>query len=300
MPLFCNALTVDVEDYYQVSAFEPYLDRSDWERCESRVVPSTRRILRLLDKHNVRATFFILGWIAERFPDLVREIAQQGHELGCHGHEHRLVYQMTPDQFRADLTRARDAITAAAGTPVVCYRAPSFSITRRSLWALEILAEQGIRFDSSIFPIYHDRYGIPDADPAIHCVDTPHGPVWEFPASVIRFGPVNLPVSGGGYFRLYPVSVTARLLRRIHRKHARPFVFYVHPWELDPQQPRLRHASSFSRFRHYVNLASTERKLDWLLQRFAFAPMSEVIEATRIRGGNVESTCGSAARSCEP
>ena len=187
---------------------------------------------------------------------------------------------MTPDEFRADLVRARNAIQEAAGVPVLSYRAPSFSVTRQSLWALDILAEEGIRFDSSIFPIYHDRYGVPDAKPEIHPIDTPSGRLWEFPPSVVRLGPVNLPVSGGGYFRLYPLAWTARCLRRIHRRHGRPFLFYVHPWELDPQQPRLKLASRLSQFRHYVNLASTERKLDLLLGQFAFAPMSEVIEAT--------------------
>jgi polysaccharide deacetylase family protein (PEP-CTERM system associated) len=274
-----NALTVDVEDYYHVSAFEPYIRRADWEHHESRVVANTHRVLELFEKHEVRATFFVLGWVAERFPQLVRDISRHGHELGCHSYAHRLIYQMTPDEFHADLVRARDAIQEAAGMPVLSYRAPSFSITRQSLWALDILAEEGIRFDSSVFPVYHDRYGIPDAKPEVHRIDTPSGPLWEFPPSVIRLGPVNLPVSGGGYFRLYPLVCTAWSLRRIHRRHGRPFVFYVHPWELDPQQPRLKLASRLSRFRHYVNLASTERKLDMLLSQFAFAPMGEVIKA---------------------
>lgn len=275
----CNALTVDVEDYYHVSAFEPYIDRSRWEQFESRVVPNTRRILGLLEKHRLQATFFVLGWVAERFPQLVREISQQGHELGCHSYAHRLVYQMTPEAFRADLHRARSVIQEAAGVPVVSYRAPSFSITKQSLWALDILAEEGFRFDSSIFPIYHDRYGIPDAQPEIHRRDTPFGPLWEFPPSVVQLGPLNLPVSGGGYFRLYPLWWTTRLLRRINQRYGRPFVFYMHPWELDPEQPRLKVASRLSQFRHYVNLASNERKLEILLGRFAFAPMTQVIEA---------------------
>ena len=279
MPLFRNALTIDVEDYYHVSAFESCLDRADWDRYESRVVPNTWRVLRLLEKHDVRATFFVLGWVAERFPDLVRDISRRGHEIGCHSYDHRLVYRMTPDEFRADLVRARDVTERAAGARVDCYRAPSFSITKRSLWALDILVEEGIRFDSSVFPVHHDRYGIPDADPDIHRIDTPRGSLWEFPASVVPFGPVNLPVSGGGYFRLYPLWWTVRLLRRVHRRCGRPFIFYVHPWELDPEQPRLKSPSRLSRFRHYCNLASTERKLDLLLKQFAFAPMGEVIEA---------------------
>lgn len=275
-----NALTVDVEDYFQVSAFEPHIERSQWPEYESRVVANTERILRLLERHQVRGTFFVLGWVAERFPQLVQAIRQQGHELGCHSYAHRLIYQMTPDEFRADLVRARDAIQQACGETVVAYRAPSFSITQQSLWALEILVEEGFRFDSSIFPIYHDRYGIPDAKAEIHRIDTPAGPLWEFPPSVVRLGPVNLPVSGGGYFRLYPVGLSLYALNRVCRREGRPFVFYVHPWEVDPEQPRLPFASRLSRFRHYLNLASTEQKLDRLLGRFAFAPMSEVITAT--------------------
>lgn len=278
MSLLPNALTVDVEDYFQVSSFEPYIGQARWDDYSSRVVPNTQRILRLFEAQQVRATFFVLGWVAQRFPDLVRQIVDQGHELGCHSYAHRLIYQMTPDQFRADLVLARDLLQQAAGTPVLSFRAPSFSITRQSLWALDILAEEGFRYDSSIFPVYHDRYGIPDALPGIHRIRTPAGTLWEFPPTVVRLGPVNLPVSGGGYFRLYPVGWTIRLLRRVVRQ-GRPFVFYVHPWEVDPDQPRLKLASRLSRFRHYVNLASTQRKLQRLLGQFDFAPMGEIMDA---------------------
>lgn len=272
-----NALTVDVEDYYQVSAFEPFIPRTQWDEYPSRVVANTERLLRLFDRHQVHGTFFVLGWVAERFPQLVRAIHEGGHELGCHSYAHRLIYQMTPEEFRADLVRARDCIQQASGVPVVSFRAPSFSITRQSLWALEILAAEGFQYDSSVFPIYHDRYGIPDAKAEIHQIDTPSGALWEFPPSVARFGPLNLPVSGGGYFRFYPIGWSLYCLGRIQRRDRRPFIFYVHPWEVDPEQPRLPLASRLSRFRHYVHLASTERKLARLLERFAFAPMRDVI-----------------------
>lgn len=276
-----NAFTVDVEDYYHVSAFEQQIDRAHWDRYESRVVANTLRILKLLGRHDVRATFFVLGWVAERFPDLVRRIQAGGHEIGSHGYWHRLIYRMSPDEFRADLIRAREVLQQISGEPVVAYRAPSFSITKKSLWALEILASEGFRFDSSVFPIYHHRYGIPGAEVSIHQIDTPAGPLWEFPVSVVRLGRINLPVSGGGYFRLYPLPLTLRFLANINRRQGRPFVFYVHPWELDPDQPRLQVSSRLARTRHYINLASTEKKLALLLRKFRFGPLSEVIEAER-------------------
>lgn len=275
-----NAFTVDVEDYYHVSAFEKHVERHRWDDYESRVVENTHRLLDILKRHGVKATFFVLGWVAEREPGLVRDIHQAGHEIGCHGYWHRLVYQSTPEEFREDLVRARDAISRVTATPVVAYRAPSFSITAKSLWALEILAEEGFRYDSSIFPVYHDRYGIPDAPRGIHCHETPAGAVWEFPISVTRVGGVNLPVSGGGYFRLYPVWGTRRLLARVNRRHGRPFVFYIHPWELDAGQPRLGVGSPLARARHYVNLARTEHKLNVLLESFEFGPMCQVVDRT--------------------
>jgi len=276
----CNALTVDVEDYYHVSAFERQIARTDWESYDSRVVANTHRLLRLLDRHQTHATFFVLGWVAEHFPQLVQEIHACGHEIGSHGYWHELIYRLTPEQFRDDLVRARDVLQDLTGQPVVAYRAPSFSITKQSLWALDILAEEGFRFDSSIFPIHHDRYGIPDAKAMIHPVATAAGTVWEFPGSVVRLGPWNLPVSGGGYFRLYPLTWPLRCLRHINARHKRPFVFYVHPWELDPGQPRLGVGSRLARARHYVNLKTTEQKLEVLLGQFAFERLSTVIEET--------------------
>lgn len=282
-----NAFTVDVEDYYHVSAFEKQIAQADWGEYESRVVANTHRLLQLLDRRHTQATFFVLGWVAERFPQLVREIQACGHEIGSHSYGHSLLYRLTPEQFREDLVRSRDLLQNLTGQPVVAFRAPSFSVTQQSLWALEILAEEGFRFDSSIFPIYHDRYGIPDAPEAIHPIETAAGTVWEFPGSVLRLGPVNLPVSGGGYFRLYPLAWTVWCLSQINAKGGRPFVFYVHPWEIDPDQPRLQAGSRLGRMRHYVNLKTTERKLEALLDRFCFGPVSTVIEETIARQAGV-------------
>ncbi|MBI1904248.1 MAG: DUF3473 domain-containing protein [Planctomycetes bacterium] len=271
-----NAFTVDVEDYYHVSGFSKHIDRSAWDSFESRVVASTHRILDLLDRHHVRATFFVLGWVAERHPKLVHDIHQAGHEVGSHSYWHRLVYQMTPDEFRADLRRSKKVLEDIVCQPVTAYRAPSFSITRASLWALDILADEGFCYDSSIFPIRHDRYGIPGAEPGLHQIETRHGPLWELPPTTVRVAGVNVPVAGGGYFRLYPSYCTCRAFSYLNRR-GRSVVFYVHPWEIDPDQPRLRVGSRLGRFRHYVNLKTTERKLERLLQRYRFAPLSQLV-----------------------
>jgi polysaccharide deacetylase family protein (PEP-CTERM system associated) len=271
-----NALTVDLEDYFHVTAFERRVARRSWDAFPSRVVPNTQRLLDLFESHRVHGTFFVLGWIAERFPQLIRAIAESGHEIACHSYWHRLVYQMTPTEFRDDLRQARHVIEDAIGDRLLAYRAPSWSITRSSLWALDILAEEGFTYDSSIFPIYHDRYGIPDAHPYPHALSNGAAPLVEFPGSVVRLWKLNIPVSGGGYFRLYPVSWTARLLRRINERSGQPFMFYIHPWELDPSQPRVY--GRCRAWRHYINLASTTAKLDWLLTQFRFGRMADVLE----------------------
>jgi len=273
-----NAFTVDVEDYYQVTAFERDVSRSRWDRYESRVVANTQRLLALLARRQVKATFFILGWIGRRFPKLVRQIRQEGHEIGSHVYEHHLVYEQSPRQFRDDLRRSRDALEDAISEKVTAYRAPTFSITERSLWALEILVEEGFRVDSSVFPTRHDRYGIPGAQPGLHRIATPAGPLWELPPSVVRFTCLNVPVGGGGYFRLYPLPLTVYFLNKINKRAQRPFVFYVHPWEVDPGQPRLKAGSRMSRFRHYVNLSKTEPRLEGLLKRFHFGPVCDVVQ----------------------
>ncbi len=285
-----NAISIDVEDYFQVSGFEAAVSRSDWDHYPSRVVENTRRILRIFDEHSVRATFFVLGWVAEKFPFLVREIDNAGHEIGSHSYWHRLIYQLTPAEFREDLRRSKQVLEEIISKPVTSYRAPSFSITRHSLWALDILVEEGIVFDSSIFPTRHDRYGIPNAVREIHPLETSAGTLWEFPMSVVKLPGATIPASGGGYFRLYPYSFTKRLLSQINRS-GRPLMFYLHPWEIDPQQPVVRGSSFASRKRHRINLRSTESRLRRLLQDFRFGSMGDVFRTQQI-GPDFESKAG--------
>jgi polysaccharide deacetylase family protein (PEP-CTERM system associated) len=273
-----NAFTVDVEDYFQVSGFERDIPRSAWDSFESRVIGNTRRLLDLLLSRDVRGTFFVLGWVAQRYPFLIREILAAGHEVGSHSHWHRLVYQLSPSEFRQDLRDSIAAIEDAGGVAVTSYRAPSFSITLSSLWALEILVEEGITTDSSIFPTRHDRYGIPGAKLEMHPIETLSGTIWEYPPTVIQVAGQKVPAAGGGYFRLYPWWLTNRLLQQASRQ-GRPLMFYVHPWEIDPAQPRLHAGTRLNRFRHYVNLSSTEIKLERLLATYRFGTMSEAIAA---------------------
>jgi len=263
-PAITNAFTVDVEDYFHVQAFADRIPRDTWDDYESRVVANTHQVLRLLDQHQTRGTFFILGWVADRHPELVRDIQKSGHEIGCHSYWHRLIYDMTPEEFRDDLRRATEILSEITGEPITAFRAPCFSITDRSLWALDILIEEGYRFDSSIFPVHHDNYGIPNAERFPHTIERPAGSLFEFPPSVYRIGKFNLPIAGGGYFRLYPIRFSLHCLQSINRRYHQPFMFYIHPWELDPDQPR-QPAGWKSRFRHYQNLNTTERKLHRLL-----------------------------------
>jgi polysaccharide deacetylase family protein (PEP-CTERM system associated) len=207
----------------------------------------------------------------------VRAIHQTGHEVGSHGYWHRLIYTQSPSEFRRDLADSRRVLEDAIGAPITAYRAPSFSITRRSLWALEILVEEGFRADSSIFPTRHDRYGIPGAKPEIHEIRTPSGPLLEFPPTTVRWWRLALPAGGGGYFRLYPYCLSRSLLRRVNACHRRPFMFYIHPWEIDPGQPRMAAGSRLARLRHYLNLRHTEGKLERLLEHFRFARMNDVL-----------------------
>ncbi len=270
-----NALTVDVEDYFQVSAFEKVVARDRWAEHESRVAANTDRLLGIFAEFGVRATFFVLGWVAERDGSIVRRIAEAGHEVASHGHSHRLVYDQSPDEFRDDVRRARRVLQDLSGRPVNGYRAPSFSVTTRSLWALEVLAEEGYTYDTSIFPIRHDRYGIPDAPRHAFAVGQPFRAaetgthLLEIPASTVRLFGQNLPIAGGGYFRLLPYWWARFGIRRVNEVEGKPVVFYIHPWELDPGQPRLQ-APAVSRFRHYTNLGRTESRLRMLLSSFAF------------------------------
>ena len=265
-----SIMSVDVEDYFQVEAFAGVVDRANWSTYESRVERNTDRILDLFEDSRTTATFFILGWVAERYPKLVRRIVERGHEPACHSYWHRLIFKLTSGEFREDTLRAKNAIEQAAGTAVQGYRAPSFSITSRSMWALDVLAELGFRYDSSVFPVKHDIYGFPDAPRAPFRVDTPYGAVLEFPMTTFRLaGGPNLPAGGGGYLRLLPFWYTKAGIARAWREGL-PVVSYVHPWELDPEQPRMK-APLKSRLRHYTNLRSTESRLRRLLALEHFA-----------------------------
>ena len=272
-----NALTVDVEDYFQVAALAGSVRAEDWDCYESRVAANTRRLLDLFAHKRIRATFFVLGWVAERQPTLVRQIADQGHEIASHGYSHQLIYNQTPAQFRAETIRAKRVLEDLVQRPVAGYRAASYSITGASLWALDILAELGFAWDSSIFPVHHDRYGLPGASRWPHRLRTPTGgSLIEFPLSTCALFGYRLPIAGGGYFRLYPYWLSRLGLSRINRRERRPFIFYLHPWEIDPDQPRIP-AGRLSSFRHYNNLHRCEERLERLLDSFEFATVSEVL-----------------------
>ncbi len=266
-----NALTIDFEDWYQ--GLE--IPHTHWDGYEERIPWAARRLLDLLNQADVRATFFVLGAVAERHPELVRDIANAGHEIATHGFSHTLVYQMCPDSFRAELLRSIRVLEDLTGAPVLGHRAPFFSITRASLWALDVLAECGIRYDSSIFPVVNYRYGIPDAPRWPYAIKTGGGGMMEFPLSTCRLLGRNIPLAGGAYFRIFPYAFTHWGLRSINRQ-ARPAVFYLHPWEIDPEQPRIPLPRRIA-LTHYFNLQATERRFRRLLADFRFAPMREVL-----------------------
>jgi polysaccharide deacetylase family protein (PEP-CTERM system associated) len=270
-----NAMTVDVEDYMHVSAFTGVIRMDDWDSHESRVERNTQRLLDLFDAHSVSATFFVLGWVAQRYPALVRDIAARGHEVASHGLTHQLVYNQTPKVFREETHASKVLLEELAQRPVLGYRAASYSITQRSLWALDILVELGFRYDSSIFPVRHDRYGIPGAQIAPYVHETPAGRnLVEFPLTTKGLFGYRLPVSGGGYFRLLPYALTRAAFRSINQREQRPFIFYLHPWEIDPGQPRIQ-AGRLSRFRHYTNLGKCEDRLKQLLGEFRFGTVQD-------------------------
>ena len=269
-----NVLSVDVEDYFHVAALSQTIKVADWPNIPPRVVNNTRRLLDLFDRRNVKATHFVLGWVAERFPDLVSEIDARGHEVACHGYSHQLVYDQSPEVFHAETRKSKEILEDILGKPVSGYRAASYSITKKSLWALDILCELGFKYDSSIFPIHHDRYGIPDAEPLPHKLATPNGSqIVEFPLTTSSLLGVKMPAAGGGYFRLYPYALSRFLLRRV-QKERKPIVFYLHPWEIDYEQPRVK-VSALSTFRHYNNLDKCEKRLEQLLTDFDFTTMEQ-------------------------
>lgn len=273
MNAITNALTIDVEDYFQVSAFAPCIARSEWETRECRIERNMHLILDMLDRNDVKATFFTLGWIAERYPALIRETAARGHEVASHGYAHQRASDQSPQEFLADIRLAKTLLEDLSGQAVQGYRAPSFSIGTGNLWAFDSLAEAGYRYSSSIYPIKHDHYGIPDAPRFMHDV---RPSLIEIPATTIRAFERNWPASGGGYFRLMPYLLSRRLIRRVNEQDGAAAVFYFHPWEVDPQQPRVHGASAKARFRHYLNLHRMESRLERLLQDFKWGRMDEI------------------------
>jgi polysaccharide deacetylase family protein (PEP-CTERM system associated) len=313
--MITNALTIDVEDYFQVHAFSGPIHRKDWDSFEPRVERNTHRILDLLDSHSTqrsavsgqqttpKATFFVLGWIADRFPSLVKEIHKRGHEVACHGYAHKCIFDQTREEFIEDVKRAKVILEDLTGEAILGYRAPSFSITRATLWSLEIICELGFRYDSSIFPVKHDFYGLPNA-PRFPCLlsfnatnnvdfkeleydcDTSYSvpdSIIEFPLTTTRLCGYNIPVAGGGYFRLFPYTLTRNLLKGINEKEGRPFIFYIHPWEIDPDIPKIDSVGILSRFRTYVNLNKTENRFKRLLSDFHFSSISESVSKSNER-----------------
>lgn len=275
-----NAMTVDVEDYFHASAFDRLVSRPSWSTRESRVVANTERLLEAFDRHKVRGTFFVLGWVAERHPALVRAIADGGHEVASHGFHHQLIYTLTRAQFREDVRRAKAVIENTTGAQVRGYRAPSFSIVDASLWALDVLLEEGHTYDASIFPVQHHRYGIPGAPRHPHLVRCETGSICEMPAPTLRLGSKNWPIAGGGYFRLAPYWLTKRAIARVNAHDGLPVAFYIHPWEVDPDQPRLAQ-SRLLRWRHHVGIDKTLDRLERLMHDFSFAPVSTVLATHR-------------------
>jgi len=283
-----NAFSVDVEDYFQVAALAPAISIESWPTREYRVEANTEVILKLCAEKNVRGTFFILGWVAEKSPQLVKRIAAAGHEIACHGYSHQLIYRQTQEVFREETFRAKRFLEDTIGKAVTGYRAASFSITRDSLWALDTLIDAGFEYDSSVYPIHHDRYGIPGASPEPGRIPAPsQRTLVEFPMSAAKFFGVQVPVSGGGYFRILPYWVTRAGLKQINEQGGRPFTFYLHPWEVDPKQPRVKNISAFSRFRHYTNLDKCESRLRRVLGDFSFGTMREVLEGRGLLGAAV-------------
>ena len=285
-----HIMSVDVEDYFQVEAFTAHVRKSEWERYPLRVNENTRRILDLFDEAGIKATFFFVGWVADKFPALVKETAARGHELACHSYWHRLVYSLDPEEFRSDTRRAKDVIEQSSGTRVCGYRAPSWSITRQSLWALDILAEEGFTYDSSIYPIHHDIYGVPGAKkfPYQHMCAGKRT-LQEFPPATIKIAGGTLPAAGGGYLRIFPMAFTHWAFRQYVRRYGKPVVVYFHPWEIDPQQPRIE-AGLRSRIRHYTNLNKMEGRLARLISTYpfhAFRDEPDVLQLNTVTGDDV-------------
>lgn len=280
-----NALSFDVEEYFHAEAFGRVVRREQWPGLESRVVASTKLVLDILERSGTAATFFVLGWVAERHPALIRDIHARGHEVACHGYGHDMITRLSPSEFAEDVRRAKAILEDTVGGSVIGYRAPTFSVVRETLWSLQILAETGFQYDSSIFPIVHDRYGIPDATRFPHRVAVRPGvEIAEFPLSTVGGFGWRVPVAGGGYFRILPYAATCRAIRHVNNREGQPAIVYLHPWELDLGQPRLP-AGRLTRFRHTVNTRTTEAKLQRVISDFRFSPVCDVLRSSGLLGG---------------
>ncbi len=276
-----HAITIDVEDYYHVAAFNDVIKPADWATLPSRVELNTNRILELFDEKKIKGTFFILGWVADRYPNIVKLISDQGHEVASHGYSHQLIYRQSQNTFLEETRKSKDILEDLIQKPVTGYRAASYSITRKSLWAVDVLLELGFKWDSSIFPVHHDNYGIPGTPTSAYYLRNSSGEaLLEIPLTVATFGNTSVPAAGGGYFRLYPYFLSRYLFNRATQNRAG--VFYLHPWEIDPEQPRIPGASLFSKFRHYNNLDVCQHRLNRLLNDFKFSTMSALIDQLNI------------------
>lgn len=270
-----NALSIDLEDYFHATSMAGTIGVEEWGKCERRVASSVHRLLKVLADYKVRATFFVLGWVAEREPQLIKDVHTAGHEIACHGYWHQLIYKQQPDEFRNDVRQAKQILEELINEPLRGYRATTFSVVQDTLWALDILIEEGFIYDSSIFPIHHDRYGIPKAERFPHHISRSNGQIFEFPLSTIRWMGYNIPIAGGGYLRFMPYWFIKKGITSLNRQH-KPAIIYLHPWEIDPDQPRQK-LGTLAGIRHYCNLDKMEGKLRQLLADFQFAPIAEVL-----------------------
>lgn len=270
-----NAMTVDVEDYFQVSAFEPYIDKAKWDALPHRVAANTHRVLDIFQKNGIKATFFTLGWVAERYPELIHRIVKEGHELACHGYEHIRVTEQTPEQFRGDVVKTKKILEDLGGVPVKGYRAASYSIGAKNLWALDILAEEGFLYSSSIYPVKHDLYGMPEA-PRFMFQPIAGKAFKEIPITTLAVGKKNLPCGGGGFFRFYPYVFSKWAFHRVNKSENQAGIFYFHPWEIDPGQPKQTGLSLKTKTRHYLNLGKMEQRLNHLIRDFSWDTMENV------------------------
>lgn len=282
-PRISHAMTVDVEDYFHVAAFGKVIDPASWDTWPCRVEANTDKLLQVFAQADIHITFFILGWVAERYPQLVQRIQAAGHEIASHGYSHQLIYSQTPEVFRQETQRSKAILEDITGQPIHGYRAASYSITRKSLWALDILAELDFSWDSSIFPTRHDNYGIPGSPEEPYTIITNSGAqLTEFPLTTAKVLGQSIPAAGGGYFRQYPYWLSRWLFNRASNNQTKPQIFYLHPWEIDPEQPRVANASWFSNFRHYTNLKRCQPRLEQLIKDFEFGTLSESLQSATI------------------